>query len=77
MYTVNIFESGLINETKEFDTIDEAIKFATSFYDTKLIYDAHVLENGHLIFIVKKYIWELLTTCDGLRYGSIPYTGLG
>lgn len=56
MYTVNIFESGLITETKEFDSMDKAIKFATSFYDTKLIYDAHVLENGHLIFVVKKYI---------------------
>ena len=56
MYTVNIFESGLITETKEFDSMDEAIKFATSFYDTKLIYDAHVLENGHLIFVIKKYI---------------------
>lgn len=56
MYSVNIFESGLITETKEFDSMGAAIKFATSFYDTKLIYDAHVLENGHLIFVVKKYI---------------------
>lgn len=56
MYTVNIFESGLITETKEFESMEEATKFATSFYDMKLIYDAHVLVNGHLIFVVKKYM---------------------
>ena len=52
MYTTNIFESGLITETREFDTMNEA----TSFYDTKLTYDAHVLVNGHLIFVIKKYM---------------------
>ena len=56
MYTVNIFESGLITETKEFNSMEEATKFATSFYDTKLIYYAHVLVHGHLIFAINKYM---------------------
>ena len=56
MYTVNIFESGMITETREFDTMEEATKFATSLYDMKLTYDAHVLINGHLIFVIKKYM---------------------
>ena len=57
MYTVNIFESGLITDTKEFNSVEEATKFATSFYDTKLTYNAHVLVNSHLIFVIKKYMW--------------------
>ena len=56
MYTVNIFEAGLITETKEFDSMEEATKFATSFYDMKLTYDAHVLVNGHLICVVNKFM---------------------
>ena len=56
MYTVNIFESGMITDTREYDSMNEATKFATSFYDTKLTYDAHVLVNGHLIFVIKKYM---------------------
>ena len=56
MYTVNIFESGLITKTKEFDSMEEATKFATSFYDMKLTYNSHVLVNGHLIFVIKKYM---------------------
>lgn len=56
MYTTNIFESGLITETKEFDTMEAATKFATSFYDAKLTYNAHVLVNGHLIFVIEKYM---------------------